>query len=67
MESQVSKFGVHSLLEAMPIDKEANLIDHIDYFFTYSIGIIGLLKKWFKRAFVAGFAYRKAVIDSRDS
>lgn len=42
--------AVHSLLEAMPIEKEANLIDHIDYFFTYSIGIIGLLKKWFKRA-----------------
>jgi predicted AAA+ superfamily ATPase len=41
---------VFSLLEGMPIQKEDDLIEHIDYFFQNSLGTIGLLKKWFKRA-----------------
>lgn len=42
--------SVFSLLEAMPIPKEDGLIEHIDYFYQNSLGTIGLLKKWFKRA-----------------
>lgn len=42
--------SVYSLLEAMPVSKEDGLIEHIDYFYQNSMGVIGLLKKWFKRA-----------------
>lgn len=42
--------SVFSLLEAMPIPKEDGLIEHMDYFYQNSLGTIGLLKKWFKRA-----------------
>ena len=42
--------SVFSLLEAMPVAKEDGLIEHIDYFYQFSIGNIGLLKKWLKRA-----------------
>lgn len=41
---------VYSLLEAMPLPKEDGLVEHMDYFYQFSIGNIGLLKKWFKRA-----------------
>lgn len=50
IHAQSFRSSVHSLLETMPIAKEPKLIRHIDYFFMYSIGIIGLLKQWFKRA-----------------
>jgi hypothetical protein len=42
--------SVHTLLEAMPINKEEGLINHVDYFYQFSLGNIGLLKKWFNRA-----------------
>jgi len=42
--------SVFSLLEAMQVEKEAGLIEHMDYFYQFSIGNIGLLKKWLKRA-----------------
>lgn len=42
--------AVFSFLEAMPIPREDGLIEHMDYFYQFSIGNIGLLKKWFKRA-----------------
>lgn len=42
--------SVFSLLEAMPVAKEDGLIEHMDYFYQFSIGNIGLLKKWLKRA-----------------
>lgn len=42
--------SVYTLLEAMPIKKENGLINHLDYFYQYSLGNIGLLKKWFDRA-----------------
>lgn len=42
--------SVHTLLEAMPISKEDGLINHLDYFYQFSLGNIGLLKKWFNRA-----------------
>lgn len=42
--------AVFSLLEAMPIEKEEGLVEHMDYFYQFSIGNIGLLKKWLQRA-----------------
>ena len=42
--------AVFTLLAAMPVQKEEDLISHIDYFFAHSMGVIGILKKWLKRA-----------------
>ncbi len=42
--------SVYTLIEAMPIKKEDGLINHLDYFYQFSLGNIGLLKKWFNRA-----------------
>lgn len=42
--------AVFSLLEAMPIEKEDGLVDHMDYFYQFSIGNIGHLKKWLLKA-----------------
>ena len=42
--------AVFSLLEAMPVQKDEGWIEHIDYFFAHSMGVIGILKKWLKRA-----------------
>lgn len=42
--------SVFTLLDAMPVAKEDGLINHIDYFYQQSIGTIGLLKDWLKRA-----------------
>jgi energy-coupling factor transporter ATP-binding protein EcfA2 len=56
LSSSKSKHGisfrntVFSLLEAMPITHEDGLLEHMDYFYAFSIGNIGLLKKWLNRA-----------------
>lgn len=56
MSDSASSYGksfrnaVYSLLAAIPIPKEDGLIEHMDYFYQFSIGNIGLLKKWLKRA-----------------
>lgn len=50
LHGKAFKNTVFSLLEAMPIPKEDGLIGHMDYFYQNSLGTIGLLKKWFKRA-----------------
>ena len=42
--------SVFTLLEAIPIKKEEGLIKHVDYFYQYSLGTIGLLKQWLNRA-----------------
>jgi len=42
--------AVYTLLDDMPVDKDQDLLDHIDYFYSYSLGNIGLLKKWLNDA-----------------
>jgi predicted kinase len=54
--------AVFSLLEAMPVQKEEGLIQHIDYFFAHSMGVIGILKKWFKRALWKALMSEKRVL-----
>ena len=41
---------VFSLLEKMPVEKEAALMDHMDYFYAKSLGCVGLLKDWLMEA-----------------
>lgn len=53
---------VYSLLEAMPLPKEDGLIEHMDYFYQFSIGNIGLLKKWFKRALWKAFMSDEQIV-----
>lgn len=38
---------IHTLLQAMPIEQEAGLESHTDYFYLHSLGCVGLLKDWF--------------------
>jgi len=38
---------IHSLLEKMPVEKEAGLSGHVDYFYLHSLGCVGILKDWF--------------------
>lgn len=38
---------IHSLLEKMPVEKEAGLACHVDYFYLHSLGCVGILKEWF--------------------
>lgn len=42
--------AVYTLLEAMPIKKEAQLHEHVAYFYMKSLGCMGILKQWFKKA-----------------
>ncbi|RTL34006.1 MAG: hypothetical protein EKK53_27270 [Burkholderiales bacterium] len=47
---------LHTFLEALPIEKEAGLIEHADYFLARSVGCVGVLKDWLDRALVAAIA-----------
>jgi AAA domain len=43
---------VFSLLHAMPVQWDPDLLKHSDYFLMYSVGCIGILKNWFERTLV---------------
>ncbi|WP_460837657.1 ATP-binding protein [Noviherbaspirillum agri] len=42
--------AVASLLEAIPLQKEDGLVDHVEYFLMKTVGCIGNLKDWLTRA-----------------
>lgn len=44
---------LHTFLEAVPIEKEADFIQHADYFLARSVGCVGVLKDWLDRALVS--------------
>jgi DNA polymerase III delta prime subunit len=43
---------LNAFLESMQIQKEPDLLAHADYFFTKSVGCVGVLKDWLDRALV---------------
>ncbi|MBX3648757.1 MAG: AAA family ATPase [Rhodocyclaceae bacterium] len=53
---------VFSLLEALPLQRDDGLVEHMDYFYQFSIGNVGLLKKWLQRALWLALKSEKKVL-----
>jgi energy-coupling factor transporter ATP-binding protein EcfA2 len=57
--------ALHSLLNAMEIEKETDFTEHVDYFMMKSVSCVGNLKDWLDRAFVKALAQEKPVLTLR--
>lgn len=57
------KDTVMSLLNAIPIEKEAGLAANFDYFLMLSLGCVGNLKDWFARAFEAALHMEEPIFN----
>jgi hypothetical protein len=44
--------ALYSLLHALPVEWDRELLKHSDYFLMYSVGCIGILKNWLERSLV---------------
>lgn len=53
---------LNAFLEKIQIKQDPNLLDHADYFFTKSVGCVGVLKDWLDRALVDALSRPEPVL-----
>lgn len=61
-DEQCFRDVLNAFLEAMPIAKEPNLLDHTDFFFAKSVACVGVLKDWLDRALVEALSTSNQIL-----